>query len=155
MASFAIDEDLGLEPPTSYVRPNADDTFIVPDPRKLTQLHIYETVSEIKGSAKFSILGKDWGVSGKKKAFFREARRVHIDKLPDGTKVASGVSVRLKVLVVDWNTEIDFTVPNIAAKAQLGGVSARAHLGVHGYAGSLGLLIQVQDDFGVERGLLH
>jgi hypothetical protein len=69
----------------------------------------------------------------------------------DGSSVHRyGVAIRALLEIYSTNIDGDLTAATIAAQAQLGRISARAQLAVHGYCGDLSSELPVWESFNVD-----
>ncbi|GFE66292.1 hypothetical protein [Litoreibacter roseus] len=150
MASFAIDDDLGLNgPEVGAPRPTkkSTETLGLPD------LPFFDVVQhEIKVDADVELngLAKLFDLSAGKRHFLilRDIRRFRIIAV-DGKEVREGIAVRLTVNAKNLSAKVGLSVPNIAAQVQISNATAQASLRVIGYNGPLAGEVQFEDDFGV------
>jgi len=80
-----------------------------------------------------------------------EVKKYRVDKTNKGREIEIGVSVRLSIATTAYNAEFDFSIPNLAAQAQLGMSEARVGIYVVGYFGPIGDLLPAPDDLNVEN----
>lgn len=103
--------------------------------------HVY--TSEV--AARIGILAGLFGGSGKvvKAGAMDEAKRFRVETTESGRYCEVGVAVRLAAAATEWEAQIDLSVPNIAAAAQLGMKTGDAQIGIEvsGYSGALGDLL--------------
>lgn len=94
-------------------------------------------------SAKVGILGRLFSgdVSRVKGGVVHDAKRFSIGQTEEGRWVEVGVAVRLSVATSDLKSELQLTLPNLAAEAHLNNVDMRIGITVTGYAGPLGHLL--------------
>ncbi len=77
------------------------------------------------------------------------ARYVMLDE-GEATERSVGVAVRLNVAINQFDAELQVTLPNLAATAQLSAAEARVEICVLGYTGPLGSNLPAPSSFDVE-----
>jgi hypothetical protein len=130
-------EDLDLAPPAG--RPGRNEAPKLD--HWTVRAHVY--TSEV--AARIGILAGLFGGSGKvvKAGAMDEAKRFYLETTESGRHIEVGVAVRLAVAATEWEAQIDLSLPNIAAAAQLGMKTGDAQIGIEvaGYSGALGDLL--------------
>ena len=80
-----------------------------------------------------------------------ETKRYQMRRTATKRLVEFGASVRLLVATTDSDSELELTIPNLAARAQLGMSEARIAVSVVGYSGALGELLPSPENLNVEN----
>lgn len=112
------------------------------------KVHKYETKGEVKASF-FGLISSEAKIL--EAGLVQEAKRFLIKETGKGRLVEFGVSVRLWVAISKKDLDVELTVPNIAASAQLGNSQAKIGLSVAGYVGPLGKLLPSPESLDVEN----
>ncbi|PWQ94730.1 hypothetical protein [Leucothrix arctica] len=104
-----------------------------------------------KQAAKVSLLAGLFGgeVEKVKAGVIHEAKRFSIEST-DKHNVEIGVAVRLSVATSNLDTNIDLTLPNLAASAQLKDTDTRVGISVTGFTGPLGQYLPAPTKLNVE-----
>lgn len=115
--------------------------------------HQYKTSADVEAS----FLARLFSAKGETANYglVQEAKRFCVQTTAMKRRVEHGTAVRLSVAVFSAKLEGSLTLPNIAAKAQLGHIQARIALSVDGYAGPLGDLLPAPDNLNVENLVVY
>ena len=113
------------------------------------QAHQYSTEGEANGT----ILGSLFSAKGKIATIgvIQEAKRYRRNLSTAGRRVEFGVAVRLAVATDSKSANINLSLANLAAGAQLSNFEARVALSVVGFVGPLGNLLPAPGEFNVEN----
>lgn len=139
--------------------PSTDDIRIQSAPAELApiiadlnrceiQVHKYQN----KSAAEAGFLGFG-GVEAQllEAGLVHEAKRFLVKKTEKKRHVEFGIAVRLWIAVTKFNLEVELTVPNLAASAQLTNSNATIGLSVSGFSGALGNLLPSPQSLNVEN----
>ncbi|MCH9651998.1 MAG: hypothetical protein K0U98_27460 [Deltaproteobacteria bacterium] len=116
--------------------------------RWLIQAHAYEEGQ----AAKIGILGRLFSgqLERVKAGVIHDAKRFSVIETSEGRSVEFGVAIRLSVATSKVTGEMELTLPNLAAEAQLHNTDTRIGITVTGYVGPLGALLPAPRKLNVE-----
>jgi len=139
MRSFSI------QPTTS------DDSELQKQTYSLERWDIQAYAYSEKQAAQVSLLAGLFGgeIEKVKAGVIHEAKRFSIETT-DKHNLEIGVAVRLSVATSNINSDIDLTLPNLAAAAQLSDTDTRVGISVTGYTGPLGQYLPAPTKLNVE-----
>lgn len=140
----AVDTLGGAE---AYVDPRGEGTTIVLN-RWAVQAHAFR--GDL--AAKIGVFRMLFGMSAQstRAGIVHEAKIYGVKTSPEGRSIQIGVAVRLIAASQDFTAELDLTLPNLAADAQLTRSTARVQIDVLGYTGDLGHVLPTPKAFNVE-----
>ena len=103
-------------------------------------------------ATKVGVLGRLFGgdVKRVRAGVMHEAKRFTVRKTGDDTEFIIGVAVRIFAATTEWKANLQLTLPNLAADAQLNTSDARIGVEVVGYTGPLGTLLPSPQQLNVE-----
>ncbi|MBV2358975.1 hypothetical protein KUH32_04240 [Thalassococcus sp. CAU 1522] len=119
-----------------------DDT----PPRAVLNRHLVSTVAYTRdASGKASFFSALFKAEAKatQVGVIQEAKTFAVVQTEDGRDVEMGIAVRLQVEASRFSSDVQVSIPNIAAEAQLGLSRAEMEISVRGFAGPLGNLLPV------------
>lgn len=131
----------GVAPPPLVTKGSALDRWDI-------QAHQYKTAAEVK----MGILGGLFSSRSKlvKSGVVQEAKRYKVTQTDKDNRIEFGTAVRLVVAINETEADLELTIPNIAAGAQLAHFEARIALSVVGFVGPLGDMLPAPGELNVE-----
>ena len=104
-------------------------------------------------AAKIGFFGKLFSGSGKvvTAGVTQEAKQYKVEETEDDRQVELGVAVRLAVATSSFAIDVELTVPNLAAAAQLGMADTRIGIYILGFRGPIGDIMPSPTDLNVEN----